>query len=76
MRVLRRAFHGGKERAGFRLVQYAVQPDHVHLIVEASDKRGLANGSRALAIRIAMRLNVMLRRRGNVFADRATTRSR
>jgi Transposase IS200 like len=70
MRVIRRAFRGGKEHPGFRLVHYAVQPDHLHLIVEATSKRGLSNGSRALAIRIAMRLNAMLRRNGRVFADR------
>jgi putative transposase len=52
------------------LVHYAVQPDHLHLVVEAKNKRGLTNGSCALAIRIAMRLNAMLRRSGRVFADR------
>jgi REP element-mobilizing transposase RayT len=70
MKVMRLAFHSGRQRDGFRLVHYAVQPNHLHLIVEANSKRDLANGSRALAIRIAMRLNVLLGRRGRVFADR------
>jgi REP element-mobilizing transposase RayT len=70
MRVMRAAFRGGRERAGFRLVHYAVQPDHLHLVVEARGKQALSNGARALAIRIAMRLNAMLGRRGKVFADR------
>jgi hypothetical protein len=70
IRVLRRAFRGGKLHPGFRLIHYAVQPDHLHLVVEAKDKRGLSNGARALAIRIALRLNAMLGRRGRVFSDR------
>src|SRR5262249_36142209 len=36
IKVMRAAFRGGKERFGFRLVQYAVQSNHLHLIVEAS----------------------------------------
>jgi REP element-mobilizing transposase RayT len=70
MNVMRAAFRGGRERLGFRLVEYAVQPNHLHLIVEAEDKRALTRGARGLAIRIAMRLNAMLRRHGRVFTDR------
>jgi hypothetical protein len=70
MRVVRRAFRDGKERAGFRLVHYAVQANHLHFIVEARGKRALSGGARGLAIRIAMRLNARLRRRGRVFVDR------
>jgi REP element-mobilizing transposase RayT len=70
MKVMRRAFNLGKERQRFRLVQYAVQPNHIHLVVEADDKRALSSGARGLAIRIARRLNAMLGRSGKVFADR------
>jgi REP element-mobilizing transposase RayT len=70
MKVMRQAFRKGKERGGFRLVQYAVQANHLHLIVEARNRRVLSSGARGLAIRIAMRLNVMLRRGGKVFAER------
>jgi REP element-mobilizing transposase RayT len=68
--ALRGAFREGKERFGFRLVQYAVQSDHVHLIVEAHDKRGLSAGAQGLSIRIARGLNRALGRRGRVFGDR------
>ncbi len=74
MHVLRRAFREGRERGGFRLVQYAVQPDHLHLIVEASDKRALSTGMQGLSIRIARQLNGMLGRRGRVFAERYHSR--
>jgi len=70
IQVLRRAFKAGKDRFGFRLVQYAVQPDHLHLVVEAGTKRSLASGLRGLAIRIARTLNAMLGRRGRVFPER------
>jgi REP element-mobilizing transposase RayT len=68
--VLRRAFREGRERFGFRLVQYAVQPDHLHLIAEARDKRALSSGMRGLAIRIARQLNGTLGRRGRMFVER------
>jgi hypothetical protein len=67
---MRRAFAAGKERFGFRLVQYAVQPNHLHLVVEASNRRALSSGARGLAIRIARKLNRLLGRGGKVFADR------
>lgn len=75
MRALRSAFVAGKERAKFRLVHFSVQRDHVHLIVEAEDKRALARGVQALNIRIARALNRELERRGKVFADRYHARA-
>jgi REP element-mobilizing transposase RayT len=73
--VLRRAFHLGRERFGFRLVEYAVQPDHLHLIVEANGARELGRGVRALCIRVAKRLNHLLGRTGKVFAERYHARA-
>ncbi|HEX4474634.1 MAG TPA: transposase [Polyangiaceae bacterium] len=75
IRLLRHAFHLGRERFGFRLVQYAVQPDHLHLLVEAEDAQALGRGARALSIRIAKRLNHFLGRTGKVFAERYHARS-
>jgi REP element-mobilizing transposase RayT len=73
--VLRRAFALGRERFGFRLAQYAVQSNHLHLIVEAADKQALSRGARALCIRIAKRLNHLLGRTGKVFAERYHARA-
>jgi len=42
---------------GFRIVQYSVQADHVHLIVEAENDAVLTNGMRSFAIRFARRVN-------------------
>lgn len=57
-------------RAQFRIVHYSVQDNHVHLIVEAENKRELSSGVRGLEIRIARRVNRLLFRRGRFWGDR------
>ena len=69
-RALRRAFAGGCERSGFRLVHFSVQRDHVHLIAEGDDRRSFVGGLRGLGVRIARVLNRLWRRRGRVLGDR------
>ena len=54
----------------FRVVQFSVQDNHLHLLVEAHDKRELTRGMRGLAVRAAQRINGALRRRGQVFSER------
>jgi REP element-mobilizing transposase RayT len=60
---------------GVRLVHYSVQSNHLHLIVEATSKRGLAQGMQALSIRLAKRLNRAFERHGRVFDDRFHVRA-
>jgi putative transposase len=57
-------------RAQFRIAHYSVQDNHLHLIVEAENKRELSNGVRGLEIRIARRVNRLLFRRGRFWGDR------
>jgi putative transposase len=59
----------------FRIVQFSVQNDHLHLLVEASDKAGLSSGAQGLSIRIARQLNRHLGRTGSVWNDRYHTRA-
>ena len=59
----------------FRIVQFSVQNDHLHLLVEASDKQALSSGAQGLAIRTARRLNRHLGRAGKVWGDRYHTRA-
>jgi hypothetical protein len=61
---------GRRDPARFRLLQFSVQRDHVHLIVEASDQRALSSGVRSVAIRIARYVNELLSRRGPLWGDR------
>src|SRR5512133_3189199 len=42
---------------GFRLIHFSIQPDHLHLVVEATDRAALLGGLRSLVVRVAMRLN-------------------
>jgi REP element-mobilizing transposase RayT len=68
-RAIHRAF-GKTARSWFRIVHFSVQADHVHLLVEASDKIALSRGLMGATIRLARAINRPLRRSGSVFADR------
>jgi REP element-mobilizing transposase RayT len=74
-RAVRAALAAGKERFGFRLVHFSVQRDHLHLLVEAADRRALARGMQGLSIRVARTVNRRLGRTGRVFADRYHARA-
>jgi len=69
-RQLLAAFAEACNRAGFRLIHFSVQGNHLHLIVEAADAVHLSRGLQGLAVRIARRLNRLMDRTGKVFADR------
>ena len=64
------AFAGGRERSGFRLAHFSLQSNHLHLIVEAEDRRTLSRGMQGLLVRVARALNGLWRRCGSVFSDR------
>ena len=54
----------------FQVVHFTIQRDHLHLIVEAPDKRGLARGVAGLEVRIARRINAVLKRKGRFWSER------
>jgi hypothetical protein len=54
----------------FHVVEYSVQSNHLHLLVESRDERTLSRGMIGLAVRIVSRLNKLLRRAGALFVDR------
>jgi putative transposase len=66
---IRDALRAAADRFGMRVVHFAVLDDHVHLIVEAHDKRALSRGMQGLAIRLAKAAN-RGERHGKVFRDR------
>lgn len=68
--VISAALRGVLARAGFRIVHFSVQGNHLHLIVEADDAAALARGMRAVSGRIAIGLNRLMGTRGRVFSDR------
>lgn len=65
-----RPTRAGGAGGAFRLTHYAVLNDHLHLIVEASNRDALSRGLQGLLIRVARGLNKLWQRRGAVFADR------
>jgi putative transposase len=71
---LRAAIHGASRSPtvgeAFRVVEFSVQNDHAHFIIEAQDKDALSRGLRGLAIRLARAVNRALRVHGAVWADR------
>ncbi|MBX3233285.1 MAG: transposase [Labilithrix sp.] len=55
---------------GVRVVHYSVQHDHLHLLVEAQDKKEVARRLQLLFSRIAFAVNRVARRHGSLFRDR------
>jgi putative transposase len=68
--VMKRAMYAGAVRFGFRLVHYSVQGNHVHLLVEAPDRRALSRAMKGLGVRLAKALNRVMGRSGPVIGDR------
>jgi REP element-mobilizing transposase RayT len=71
------AVFAGLERAfaaasgdGFRLLQFSVQSDHLHLLVEADTPTRFTRGVQGLAVRTAKAINRVFGRSGRVWADR------
>ena len=54
----------------FQVVHFTIQKDHLHLIVEANDKRGLSRGVGGLEVRIARVINTVLGRKGCFWSER------
>ncbi len=77
-KVLRRAFVHGCRMAmtvdgtvvEFRICQFSIQGNHIHLICEANNNVALARGIQGWSVRVARGLNGHLGREGSVFDDR------
>src|SRR5262245_41082158 len=69
-RALAASSHGG-----FRILEYSVQDNHIHLVVEADEPQRLSRGVAGLAIRVARAVNRTLGRRGALWADRFHARA-
>jgi REP element-mobilizing transposase RayT len=72
--IIERAFFHATRRADARIANFSVQHNHVHMVVEANDARGLARAIQAMCIRVAKGLNALMDRHGAVFADRYHSR--
>jgi putative transposase len=74
-RAVRRAFVEARERLGARIVEFSVQSNHIHLIIEARDRASMSASLKGLAVRLARALNRLRDRTGAVFADRYHARA-
>jgi REP element-mobilizing transposase RayT len=69
-RVIERALFANANRADARIVRFSVQGNHIHMLVEADDKRALSSSMRSLNIRIGRGLNRIMSSSGQVIAHR------
>jgi REP element-mobilizing transposase RayT len=63
------------QRADFRIVEFNVLGNHLHLLAEADGAASLGNGMNGFLSRLAKRLNRALRRSGTVFDGRYHVRA-
>ena len=66
---LKTCFERSRGRFGARLIEFSVQGNHLHLILEADGNEALSRALQGLCIRIARALNKMMDRKGPVFGD-------
>jgi hypothetical protein len=74
-RAIRRAIETALARTDFRVVELAVHPGRLELVVEADGRRALARGMQGLLIAAARHLNRATGRKGTVFPDRYRARA-
>ena len=68
--VIRAAFVAACNGQGFRIIDWSIQGDHLHLLVEARDLQHLSRGMQGFSVRVARGLNRLLERRGAIFVGR------
>ena len=76
--VAKRELAYAEVKGAFRIVHLSIQRTHVHLLVEADNRKALSEGMRCFGISAAKHINrefsakakLAKRRRGRVFADR------
>jgi len=62
-------------RANFRTIEFNIEANHMHFIIEASDNKARGRGVQGLKTRLARCVNRYLGRTGKVFADRYHART-
>jgi REP element-mobilizing transposase RayT len=69
-KFLRRAFVKGCKKPGFRICQFSIQGNHIHLVCEARSADARARGIQGWSVRMTHAINKFFERRGQVFDDR------
>jgi REP element-mobilizing transposase RayT len=68
-REIEASLAGSLGRLGLRVIEFSVLGNHLHLLVEADTSEALSRGMQGFTIRVAKKLNRLMRRSGRVFAD-------
>ncbi len=68
-KLIKRAILKAREKK-LRIIHFCVQSNHLHLLVEASDKAELGKSMQSFCTSLAKLINNSCRRRGRVFVDR------
>jgi REP element-mobilizing transposase RayT len=70
-RVVEGALYHAADRFDVRVIQFSVQGNHIHFLVEARNKTALSRAIQGLSIRFAKAMNRMMgRKTGRVMGDR------
>ena len=72
--VVLRAFCEVSRLGAIRIVQYSIQSNHLHFVVETRSAAELSRGMSQLSIRIARRLNKLWGRKGKLWKERFHSR--
>jgi REP element-mobilizing transposase RayT len=74
MKTIRGAIRDSNN-GSFRIIEFNVLGNHLHLIAEAAGAAALGNGMQGFEVRLVRRLNKLLERTGSLFATRYHARS-
>src|SRR5262249_24487986 len=69
-KAIRGANHSPAVGEEYRVVEFSVQNNHIHFIIEAESRDVLSRGTQGLAIRLARAVNRALHVTGQVWRDR------
>jgi REP element-mobilizing transposase RayT len=70
VRALQATLREACDQGHFRVVEFSIQGDHLHLLVEAADRKALGRGMKSITARVARAVNRVLGRSGPVLRDR------
>lgn len=68
-RRIKACLEQARARLGCRLIEFSVQGNHIHVVLEADGDERLSRAVQGLCVRIAKALNSMMGRKGRVFDD-------
>src|SRR5690242_7915930 len=69
LEAIRKVLEKRANKDEFRVVEFNVLGNHMHLVVEASGREALRRGLQGLAVRLARAINKVLGRTGKLFAE-------